>query len=265
SWQWYSNAPKETVSIHSYDGTSLSGIYIPSFDEKSTYTAILCHGYHSLNSDMAVIAKMYSDLGFRILMPDARGHGLSKGQFTSFGHYERYDLKRWIQYLLRTYGATDNILLHGVSMGAATVLMTSGMDLPDNVKLIVADSPYTSGWDVVARSMKPKILSLLLPGISAITFYLHRFFVGQINVLKYVKKSTIPLFIFTGEKDQITPILMAKRLLAASSATFKELYPVKEAKHAEGFILDKAGVENHIGDLLKIYFPLAKSAFPKKK
>jgi fermentation-respiration switch protein FrsA (DUF1100 family) len=264
SWEWYTKVPKETVSIRSYDNVKLSAVYIPSFDEKSVNTAIVCHGYQAINSDMAVIAKMYSDLGFRVLMPDARGHGLSKGGFTSLGHYERYDLKRWIQYLLRTYGATDQLLLHGVSMGAATVLLTSAMDLPGNVKMVVADSPYTSGYSVIARSMKPKILSIFLPGASLITFFLHRFFVSQANVLKAVKKSKIPLFIYHGEKDVLCPLPMAKRLLAASAAVYKDLYPIPGAGHAEGFILDKEGIEAHVTELIRIYFQLPKSTLPKK-
>jgi hypothetical protein len=149
-------------------------------------------------------------------------------------------------------------------MGAATVMMTASMDLPDNVRLIVADSPYTNGISAVFRSLKPRILNLFLPGISFFTLYFHRFFVGQVNVLKAVKKSRIPLFIFHGEKDMDCPISMANRLISASTASFKELYPVKDAKHAEGFIVDRAGVEGHITDLLSAYFTLPKSALSKK-
>jgi len=264
SWTWFLNSPKETVSIRAYDNVQLHAVYIASIDQKSTQTAILCHGYGSVNTDMAVIAKMYSDLGFRILMPDARGHGLSKGAFTSFGHYERYDLKRWIQYLLRTYGSTDSFLLHGVSMGAATVILASAMDLPANVKMVVADSPFIHALSVLSRSLRPKLLLLFLPGVSLITLYLHRFALGQINVLKAAKSSHLPLFVFHGDKDEICPLREAKRLVDASKADVKELYPVPGAKHAEGYILDKPGVESHLLDHLKNYFQLPKNAIPKK-
>ncbi|MDD3842055.1 MAG: alpha/beta fold hydrolase [Candidatus Izemoplasmatales bacterium] len=265
SWQWYMNIPKETISIHSYDNVKLSAVYIPSYDEKSNNIAILCHGYHSLNSDMAVIAKMYSELGFRILMPDARGHGLSKGVFSSFGHYERYDLKRWIQYILRTHGATDNILLHGVSMGAATVLLSTGMELPTNVKMVVADSPFTNGLSLLSRSLKPRILNIFIPGISAITYYLHRFVPGQINVVKAVKKAKIPIFIFHGEQDTVCPISMSRKLISVSQAPFKELYQIPKAKHAEGYIIDKLGIELRLQALISTYFILPKNAIQKKK
>lgn len=259
AWEWYKNVPKETVSIRSYDGVVLSAVYIPSLDKDSTVTAVLCHGFRGANADMAVIARMYSRMGFRILMPDARGHGLSKGKFTSFGHYERYDLKRWIQFLLRTYGATDSILLHGVSLGAATVILSSANDLPDNVKLLVADSPYNRSTSVIARSLKPKFLAFFLPGVSLLTYNLHRFCLGQADVLEAARASKIPLFLFHGEADPVCPLREAKKLFAAHGTEDKKFYPIPGAKHAEGYIADKDGVEREIAAFLQERFPLPKN------
>lgn len=264
SWEWYQNVPRETVRIHAYDHVLLSAVYIPSFDGKSTNTAILCHGYRGVNTDMVIIAKMYSDLGFRVLMPDARAHGLSKGLFTSFGHYERYDLRRWVHYLLRTYGATDSILLHGVSMGAATVILSSANHLPDNVKMIVADSPFNNALSVLAHGTKPGILAFFLPGVSILCRYLHRFFLGQADVLKAAKSAHLPLFIFHGDQDEVCPIEGAKRLLALSKGEDKQLYVVPGAKHAEGYIVDQPGVEKAILEFVQKYFTLPKTVLPKK-
>jgi len=264
SWEWFQNVPRETVRIHAYDHVVLSAVYIPSFEQKSTNTAILCHGYRGANTDMVVIAKMYSDLGFRILIPDARGHGLSKGKFTSFGHFESYDLRRWVQYLLRTYGATDSILLHGVSMGAATVILSSGRGLPENVKALVADSPFTNALSVLSRGMKPRFLAFFVPGVSLLCRYLHRFFLGQADVVRVAKKTHTPLFIFHGEKDLVCPFEGSKRLLKASGASEKQLYGIPNADHAEGYIRDTAGVQHAILDFLQKSFTLSKTVIPKK-
>lgn len=265
AWEWYKSVPKETVSIRAYDGTALSAVYIPSVDEKSTCTAVLCHGYRGANADMAVIARMYSRLGFRILMPDARGHGLSKGKFTSFGHYERYDLKRWIQFLLHTYGATDSLLLHGVSLGAATVILASANGLPANVKLLVADSPFNRSSSVIARSLKPKFLAFFLPGVSLLTYNLHRFHLGQADVLEAARSSKVPLFLFHGEADEVCPFPGAMKLFAAHGTEDKKIYPVPRAKHAEGYILDRDGVEHAIAAFLQDRFPLSKNLPTVKK
>ncbi|HOW37930.1 MAG TPA: alpha/beta fold hydrolase [Bacillota bacterium] len=265
SWEWFQNIPKETVTIRAYDHSILSAVYLPSFDKNSTNTAILCHGYHGANTDMVIIAKMYSELGFRVLMPDARGHGMSKGKFTSFGHYESYDLRRWIQYLLRTYGAQDSLLLHGVSMGAATILLAAGSGLSENVKALVADSPFSSSFSVLARGIKPRILSVFLPGVSLICGYFHRFFLSQSNVKRAVRKSHLPLFLFHGEEDELCPFAQAKRLLSASTSTDKRLYGIPKAKHAEGYIRDREGLDSAILAFLQPYFTLPKSVLPKKK
>ena len=111
SKDWYDRSPKELVTIRAYDGVKLAGIFLPSYDEKSTQTAIVMHGYQSQATDMIVIGKMYNDMGFKVLLVDLRGHGSSEGDFSTFGHYEKQDLKKWIHYALRTYGSTDKILV----------------------------------------------------------------------------------------------------------------------------------------------------------
>ncbi|MBN2504968.1 MAG: alpha/beta hydrolase, partial [Bacilli bacterium] len=208
SYTWYAKAPKEDVKIHAYDGTVLHATFLPSFDEKSVHTAIVLHGYQALPEDMVAIAKFYNDLGFKVLLIDERGHGQSEGDFTSFGHYEKLDLKKWIQYALRTYGATDQVLLHGVSMGAATSILASVMDLPDNVKLIVADSSFTTLTRLFFNVVKPKVLLFFLPGINLVTYYLHRFMLSQVTPLKAVKDNRIPILFWHGESDKEVPVKM---------------------------------------------------------
>jgi len=265
SWKWYEKVPKETVKIKAYDNTILKGVYIPSIDEKSLNTAIILHGYHSVSTDMVLVAKTYSDLGFKVLLPDLRGHGLSEGIFTSFGHYEKYDLKRWINFVLRTYGSTDSILLDGVSMGASTVMLASTLQLPENVKFIVADSGFPSMNEVFIKSFKPKIGLLFLPGVSLITYYFHHFFLGQIKPIHEVRKSKIPIFFIHGTQDELIPFDMAKKLYATSKSPFKELYSVENAKHALGYKDDKAGIDARLKEILPDFFDIKKSFLKQTK
>ncbi len=258
AWEWYRAAHKETVTIKAYDNVRLSAVYIPSSDPKSTNTVILCHGFRSVNSDLAILAMTYSNLGFRILLPDARAHGLSGGAFSSFGHYEKYDLKKWINYVLRIYGATDSLLLHGVSMGAATVLLASAGEMPQNVKLIVADSPFSSVGAVFRHAAKPKILCLFLPGVSLITFLLHRFFLGAVNVFKAVRKAKTPFLIIHSAGDRVCPISDSRKMVDLSPAAYKELYVVNSDVHAEGYVADKEGIDRKLTELGRKYFAIKK-------
>ena len=94
---------------------------------------------------MSPYGKFYwEDLNYNILMPNNRGHGKSEGNYIGFGWHDRLDYIEWIDYIINRSGKDSKILLHGISMGAATVLMTSGEDLPENVKAIVSDCAYTS-------------------------------------------------------------------------------------------------------------------------
>src|SRR5690606_382844 len=96
----------------------------------------------------------YEDLGFNIFYADSRGHGNSEGDYIGFGWHDRLDYVDWIQKIIEEKGKDTEIVLHGLSMGAATVLMTSGEALPENVKAVIADSPYTSVQDLFAYQMK---------------------------------------------------------------------------------------------------------------
>ena len=143
AFTWFQEIPKEDIYINSYDSLKLHGYYIPSFNKKSNNLAIIVHGYQSKATDMIIIGKMYTEFGFQVMLLDLRGHGESEGDFTSFGYYEKYDLKRWINFAVRTYGSDINVLVHGVSMGAATAMMTTGLDIPKNVKFLLLDSGFT--------------------------------------------------------------------------------------------------------------------------
>lgn len=265
SKDWYDRSPKEEVSIRGYDGVKLTGVFLPSYDEKSTQTAIVLHGYQSQASDMIVIGKMYNDMGFKVLLVNLRGHGESEGDFTTFGHYEKQDLKKWIHFALRTYGSTDKILLHGVSLGAATVMLSQTTNIPENVKLIVADCGFTTLTKMLIHNIKPRILLLFLPGINLFTYYNHRFLLSSVSPLKAVVKGRIPLFIYHGTADSIIPFSMGTTLVEASKAPFKELYPIENAEHAQGYVVDKPGLEKRIFELVCKYFTIKKSVMKQMK
>ena len=263
SWQWFQETPKENVHIRAYDGTRLSATFIPSIDKNSDLLAIVMHGYHANSTDMVLIAKMYSDLGFKVLLPDQRGHGSSSGTFTSFGIYEKYDLRQWINYCLRIYGSKDRILLHGVSMGAATILLASGMNMPENCKLVVADSAYTTFRRVLFHTMKPKLLVLFLPGVDLFTYWYHRFLLSKANVVKAVRHSTFPTIFIHSDHDKTTPPYMMNDLIKAMKKARTADYLVKDAPHGEGFVVDKIGLEKFVFEHLVEFFQF-KRPKPKK-
>ena len=130
------------AAIQSADGLALWAAVVPGREDCRRW-AICVHGYHDTYESMGAIAKWYHDQGWNVLLPDQRGHGRSEGGYVGWGYDERLDLMGWISYIARRDEGAE-IVLHGVSMGAASVLMATGGALPGQVKAAVSDCSYTS-------------------------------------------------------------------------------------------------------------------------
>ncbi|MDY0406354.1 alpha/beta fold hydrolase [Virgibacillus sp. 179-BFC.A HS] len=151
---WTNEQKFEEMQLTSYDGLKLQGYYLPA-KKPTNKLVILAHGYLGHAKQMGLYGKYYYEkLGYNIFMPDARGHGESEGDYYGFGWQDRLDLIDWTKKLVKKLGPETEVVYHGLSMGAATVLMASGEKLPDNIKAIVADSPYASVYELFAYQMK---------------------------------------------------------------------------------------------------------------
>lgn len=259
SYEWFQNIPKEDVYIRSYDNLKLHGYYIPALDKNSSNLAIVIHGYQSKATDMIIIGKLYSDLGFKVLMIDLRAHGLSEGKFTSIGHYEKYDLKKWLNFALRNYGANNKLLIHGVSMGAVMAMLVTELKIKNNLRFLVLDSGFTTFKKSLAATVRPKFLKIFFFGISFFTYIFHRYTLGKIKPINAMKKITTPLLIIHGSKDKPVPLSMAEELYQAAKTTKKDLVIVNGASHAKGFEVEKDFVVDKILVSITDIFNIKKS------
>ena len=239
AYDWFNGIPKEDETISAYDGCKLHGIYIPSHDKKSNKLALVIHGYKSKAMDMVIIGKMYSDLGFKVLMIDQRGHGLSEGSFTSVGYYEAYDIKKWLHFISRRYGAQTNVLLHGVSMGASTAVLATKFGESKMVKMLVLDSCFTNFRETLSLSTKHPILRMFLPGLSLNAFLFLKFFLKDINPYKQLEHVCIPTLLIHGTKDRVITQDMADRLYGQIRSDVKNMLVIHDATHAKSFEFDK--------------------------
>ena len=150
---WLFEQSTEDIYIKSFDNLKLHGTLLKSGNNKN---CVICfHGYTSKGlNDYGAMSKFYHEQNFNVIMIDARNHGESEGQYTGFGVLDRQDALNWIEYAISKFGKDVNIFLHGDSMGGATVLMTSGLDLAVNVKAIIADCAFTSAYDVFSHISK---------------------------------------------------------------------------------------------------------------
>lgn len=224
--KWY-NEHGEDVYITS-DSLRLHGKI---FKNNSSKYVLVCHGYTSKAKHMAGFVNKFYSLGYNVLAADARAHGDSEGTKIGMGWPERFDVIEWIK-LIISWEPNAQIILHGVSMGAATVLMASGEELPENVKVIIADCGYTSEWD----EFKCEANALHIPwfpvlnAASVMSRLRDGYDFKQASALEKVKQSRIPTLFIHGSDDELVPYSMLDKLYSA--ACEKECLTVNGAGHA---------------------------------
>lgn len=251
---WFNNKNNRTDwQLTSADGLKLSAYYLPAEKEQHK-TVIIAHGYMGQASDMPQYAKIYHDLGYNVLMPDARGHGRSEGDYIGFGWPERKDYLQWINRIVKQDPQSE-IVLHGVSMGAATVMMTSGEKLPDNVKAFVEDCGYSSANGELSYQLK-QMFNLpafpLIPVTSAVTKVRAGYFFGEADTIKQLNKNKRPMLFIHGDKDDFVPYSMLDEVYNATKGP-KEKYVVHGAKHAEALSSDPAMYQKKVTAFLQKY------------
>ncbi len=247
--EWFDEQDTKNIEITSYDDLDLVAQFIEN-DAAEQKAVILAHGFRSTGDDMGKLAKLYYEEGFDILLPDARGHGNSDGDYIGYGWHDRLDVVDWIDFLIEEQEA-DTIILHGNSMGAATVLMTSGEDLLEQVKGIIADSGYNTVKEELAHQLN-HIYGLpgfpLLDVTSLITQIRAGYFLGEASAVEQVKHNTRPLLIIHGEDDDLVPTSMAHDLYDAAGGE-KELWLVPNAGHTKAFDI----VTGEFQDRVKVF------------
>ena len=241
--------------ITSSDNLKLHSYQIKN-ETSSDKWVITVHGYTSEGINMSSYAKKYYDNGYNVLIPDLRAHGLSEGDYIGMGWDDRLDIISWINYILNEEPNAE-IILHGVSMGAATVLMTSGEEIPSNVKAIVADCGYTSVWDEFAYQLDDLFSLPEFPilNVSSIVAKIRAgYFLGEASSIDQVKKSKTPILYIHGDQDGFVPYYMMEELYNATSSE-KEMLTIKGAEHAKASEVDPetywTSVNNFINKYIK--------------
>ena len=236
--EWVDSAKKTVVSLKSGDGLDLVGDVFTT-DENSHKWLIAIHGYTGKREHMYSYARYYAEKGYNVLTPDMRSHGESEGKLIGMGWLDKEDVKLWIDYVLNIDPQAE-IVLHGVSMGGATVMMTSGEDLPENVKAIIDDCGYTSVWDEFtdeARYLFNISQFPILYTASAISKLRAGYSFQEASALEQVKKTNIPIFFIHGSEDNFVNTDMVYRLYDACP-TKKDIFVVEGAGHGQSLYLD---------------------------
>ena len=228
--------PFESVSTFSYDDLSLFGRYYHTADNAPL--AILFHGYRGdPGKDYCCAADICFSLGYNVLLVFERAHGCSGGNTITFGVKERYDVLSWVNYAVKRFGKDVKIILGGISMGGGTVLMSSDLNLPHNVKGIVADCPFSSPSEVIVQFGRarriPGIITYPLTALSTRLF--GGFSLGSTDAVTAVNKAQVPILILHGEADTHVPPEMSLKIYEANSELI-ERHTFPGAGHADFYL-----------------------------
>lgn len=232
--EWLAEQQQDEVWITSEDGLKLHGTF---FSNGLSKKVVLCfHGYTSEGmNDYSTLAKFYLEQGFCLLIVDERAHGKSEGTYIGFGCLDRQDAKLWIDYVIERLGEDCQILLHGDSMGAATVLMTTGLKLPKQVKAAISDCAFTSAWDVFSAVLKNMYHLPPFPIMQIANQMVKKkagYELDECNAKNEVKKAEVPILFIHGDSDTFVPCDMVYELYEAC-ASDKKLLIIEGAGHVE--------------------------------
>lgn len=237
----------ETVTVTSLDGIPLVGHFIPSENPKRVIIAM--HGWRSSwTKDFGTMSDFWEANDCSVLYAEQRGQNNSGGDYMGFGLTERYDVLNWINWVTERCGSKLPIYLAGVSMGATTVLMAAGLNLPSNVHGIAGDCGFTSPqaiWKHVAN----KNLHLVygLRSIMADTMFKERLQMAtnDYSTVEALKNSKTPILLVHGTEDHFVPVEMTYENYVACAAP-KKLFIVPGADHGMSYYTDKLGYEKTI-------------------
>lgn len=200
----------------------------------SNIWAIVIHGYSGQGKDMTYYAQEFYNRGYNVLVVDLRGHGKSGGNYIGMGWHDRLDIIDWANYLI---GKDNNckIILHGVSMGGATVMMATGENLPSNIKVAIEDCGYTSIWDEFEMQLK-NLYNLpafpVLNAASSVCKFKTGYKLEEGSSVEQVKKSETPTLFIHGQQDSFVPFEMLDKVYEAANCK-KEKLVIERAAHAE--------------------------------
>ena len=243
------NTPFERVYVMSEDGLRLSGRYYHHAD--GAPLDIGFHGYRGTAvRDFCGGSRISFDMGHNVLLVDQRAQGKSEGHVITFGIKERYDCLSWIGYALDRFGRDTQITLYGVSMGATTVLMAAELELPENVRCVIADCPFSSPEAIIRKVCSDMGFpqKLVYPFVALGARIFGRFDISSANAADAVRNAKVPVMIIHGEEDRFVPCEMSRELSRANSEA--ELYTFPGAGHGISFMADRARYERLVREFL---------------
>lgn len=244
--QW----PQEEVNIASPYGYTLFAIYLPF--EDSQKTVVISHGITWSLYGSIKYAQLFRKRGYNVLLYDLRNHGRSGGSNTTFGYYEKHDLKAVVDWAFQHLGPEGKVGTFGESLGAATTLQHAAID--QRLSFVIADCSYADLVDLFTYRLKVEyrlppvpllnVASLVSQIMTGMRFH-------DVSPLRDVAKVETPMFFIHGKLDDYIQPVMSMTMYQAKTKGVRKLYLADGAKHAQSLSIDPETYERQLGEFLQ--------------
>jgi len=225
----------DSISVVGISGDSISAASISGDSviaaSRCQRTAVIVHGWRDQAIGMLMIARLYEQMGWNIVVPDLHAHGLSDGDAIGMGWNERWDVLQWMRLFV-----TDTMVVHGISMGAATTMNVAGETMPEGIRSIrfVEDCGYTSVWDEFRYEMGEEFGLPAFPLLHTASFLCrvkYGWSFAEASPLRQLSSCRYPMLFIHGDNDHFVPSHMVHPLYAAKPQP-KELWVTEGVEHA---------------------------------
>ncbi len=216
---------------------------------------IMVHGYRSSPWRVSDYAYNYYNLGYNVLLPALRGSLETEGAWITFGLKEHLDICDWIDYLVQK-NSDCRIILHGVSMGAATVMQAVGAEIPNNVKLAIEDSGYTSLAAELSYIVNHFAYIPSFPILQSVDLMIQQkagFAIGEIDCIKSLQNATLPIYFIHGDADIFVPYYMHDQLFESYQHE-KDKLVIHQSTHIHGSTVAPTEYWTGIKNFIATYF-----------
>lgn len=193
------DSASQTVHLITNDRIAIEGWY---FKTASTArgTAILFHGHGACKIDILKESAAFQKMGYNTLLIDFRAHGNSGGNTSTIGYYETEEVKLAYDYIKNK--GEKNILLWGISMGAATICKAMN-DYPLQPSKIILEMPFGSileaaGGRIKMMGIPPQPLATLITFWGGVE---HGFWAFNMKPSEYAKNIHCPVLLQWGQND----------------------------------------------------------------
>lgn len=253
----------QDVYIRGHNDKKIHACYVPAVrPEAAQGSAIVVHGYTDNHIVFLNLVRMYRDeFNYNVLFPDLQYHGYSEGDAVQMGWFDRLDVEKWIE-VAHDLFKDDFMVLHGVSMGAATVMMTSGDPLPDYVKCFVEDCGFSSVWDQFATSLKQTFHLPPFPVMNSASIVCqHRYGWNfkEASAVNQLAKCSKPMLFIHGDADDFVLFSNLQKNYDAKKNGYKEMWVAEGAEHAEAYSMYPEEYTRRVAEFLKTVHNMVKA------